>query len=327
MSNTQPPSVPGQTAPTGATGRADRRQSGDAVPDDRSPGDRPVGDPPVGEQLPGGRGVGSAGGVGSTGGVGSLGQLHRMSRTAGVGTGDYAAINTLAVIGAALGVAGVLVIFSPLLLILPVGAVVASAVALIQIRRSNGTQSGLLVAVLGLLLGLGAGGWVAGTTLIEARQDAKDATQVQSVISGFGQDLATGDYARAYAYFHPKLQERIKSERLESIAKSFERYPTFGKIESFKSNGLLEFREVPGEAGTRQGVGIVLIRYKPNNPSPENEPINRLDMTFRQDDGVWKIYDIPGWFIASDSTKPGGGRPVGPTGPMAPGGMMGPPER
>src|SRR5688500_12187527 len=67
--------------------------------------------------------------------------LYPMSRTAGVGLGDYAAVNVRAVIGLILGVASVLALIfadSYLPLIIPAAAIVVSLIGLVQIRNSNG---------------------------------------------------------------------------------------------------------------------------------------------------------------------------------------------
>ena len=81
--------------------------------------------------------------------------LFHMSRTAGVGLGDYAAVNVRAVIGLILGVASVVAyIFSDsyVPLAIPLAGLIVSLVALIQIQGSNGTQTGRGIALVGLLL-------------------------------------------------------------------------------------------------------------------------------------------------------------------------------
>src|SRR5205085_7590050 len=89
-----------------------------------------------------------------------LARLHKMSTTAGLGTTDYVAINALAVASVFLGLASLLAMLDPLLLVLPVLAIACSIWALTQIRNSGGTQSGRGLAVLGLVLSLGCFGVV-----------------------------------------------------------------------------------------------------------------------------------------------------------------------
>src|SRR3954471_20757728 len=79
-----------------------------------------------------------------------LHNLYRMSRTAGLGSGDYVAINNTAILSLILGLAGVLSVLYPLLLVVSAAALVCGILALVQIRSSNGTQSGRAFAALGI---------------------------------------------------------------------------------------------------------------------------------------------------------------------------------
>ena len=83
--------------------------------------------------------------------------LYHMSRTAGVGLGDYAAINVLAVVGLIVGIACFLLLIfgdSLIMLVLPAAALIVCVVAILQIRNSNGTQVGTGLAAAGIALGL-----------------------------------------------------------------------------------------------------------------------------------------------------------------------------
>src|SRR5436309_10235622 len=81
-----------------------------------------------------------------------LAHLHKMSTTAGLGTTEYVAINPLAVATVFLGAASALALLDHTLLAIPVLAVVCAIVALRQVIRSGGTQTGRGIAVLGLVL-------------------------------------------------------------------------------------------------------------------------------------------------------------------------------
>src|SRR5688572_4627060 len=83
-----------------------------------------------------------------------LARLRKMSTTAGVGLGEYRAVNGLAVASLVLGVASWMSWLHPLLFLLPVLALVLGVIAMVQIRGSEGTQSGIVLAGLGILLGL-----------------------------------------------------------------------------------------------------------------------------------------------------------------------------
>src|SRR5690349_615074 len=80
-----------------------------------------------------------------------LRSLHKMSTTAGISSQEYVAINTAAVWTAALGVASLFALIDPILLVIPLAAVVFGFVALHQIKDSNGTETGRSWAWLGLL--------------------------------------------------------------------------------------------------------------------------------------------------------------------------------
>src|SRR4051794_6354462 len=69
-----------------------------------------------------------------------LAHLHRMSTTAGLGSGEYVAINGAAVFGFILGLASALCLFEEtILLVIPLVGAITSIVALRQIAKSNGT--------------------------------------------------------------------------------------------------------------------------------------------------------------------------------------------
>src|SRR5688572_26011279 len=76
-----------------------------------------------------------------------LHNLYRMSRTAGLGSGDYVAVNNTSVLALLLSLASLLSLLSPWVLVVCVAAIVCGVLALKQIRSSNGTQTGSLFAV------------------------------------------------------------------------------------------------------------------------------------------------------------------------------------
>src|SRR5439155_24799091 len=82
-----------------------------------------------------------------------LSHLHKMSTTAGLGSGEYVAINGTAIFALILGIVSALTLFEELvLLVVPLVGVVAAIVALRQISRSGGTQTGKGLATAGLVL-------------------------------------------------------------------------------------------------------------------------------------------------------------------------------
>src|SRR5213596_2432440 len=89
-----------------------------------------------------------------------LAHLHKMSTTAGLGSGDYVAVNGAAVFALLLGLASALALLDELLLVIPLTGIIIAMVARRQIRQSNGTQTGRGLVALGVLLMLVFGGYV-----------------------------------------------------------------------------------------------------------------------------------------------------------------------
>src|SRR5829696_1063065 len=89
-----------------------------------------------------------------------LATLHKMSTTAGVSSQEYVAINIPSIIAMVLGLASVMAVPVPVLLVVPLAAIVTGLVSLSQIRQSNGTQTGRGFALLGIVLALAIGGFV-----------------------------------------------------------------------------------------------------------------------------------------------------------------------
>src|SRR5436190_14896459 len=86
-----------------------------------------------------------------------LAHLHKMSTTAGLGSTDYVAISPTAILALVSGLACFFFLFDldqPILLIIPLTALVTGFVAFRQIAKSNGTQAGRGIASLGMLLGV-----------------------------------------------------------------------------------------------------------------------------------------------------------------------------
>src|SRR5687768_5180367 len=72
----------------------------------------------------------------------ALTHLHKMSTTTGLGSTDSVAINAPSVWAVSLGLASALAIVDKILLIVPVAGVICAIVALYQIGKSAGTQTG-----------------------------------------------------------------------------------------------------------------------------------------------------------------------------------------
>src|SRR5882762_5848677 len=104
-----------------------------------------------------------------------LSKLHKMSTTAGVASQQYVAVNTAAVLAALLGVASMMAMFSPLLLVIPAVTIGVALFAWRQIANSNGTETGKVLAISGLVLAVVVGGGVAAREVMAASKARADA--------------------------------------------------------------------------------------------------------------------------------------------------------
>lgn len=240
--------------------------------------------------------------------------LRRMSRTAGVGLHDYAAINTLAVIALVLGPASLLVFFGSFLLIVPIVGVACAALAVRQIRRSSGTETGLPLALIGGALSAGLLAWAVGSGVIESGRNAADRAQIESVAADLAAALSAGDYDAAYALFHERFQENVPRDRFESALAARQSSPYHGTIAGLRLSEVMRFERESSEAG-RIGQGTLMIDLPPlpGDPGatrPAVAPPPRTDrqtVVFREQGGAWKILNVGDWFAPPPGAEEPGG--------------------
>src|SRR5438034_7029155 len=121
-----------------------------------------------------------------------LAHLHKMSTTAGLGSTEYVAISPTAIGALVSGLACFFLLFDldqPILLVIPLTALVTGFVAFRQIARSNGTQTGRSLAALGMLLGVVFIGLFVvrvTTTMLQARRDQAG---IEATIHELGEHL------------------------------------------------------------------------------------------------------------------------------------------
>ena len=223
-----------------------------------------------------------------------IARLARMSTTAGVGLQEYKAINPWAVTSVITGVASWAASLSLLLLVLPLLAVVAGAVALIQIRRSHGTQSGTLIAILGLGLGAAIGGWITFSE-VQARIDQRRYNaEIEATVEEFGRLLSNEDYAAAYALTDPIFQRAVTADAFAATFRSFGRstdaqgQPTVMPPTGADTNERTRSRVDPG-TGEVLAEAMLILTYP--NGSEVRQPVGLVLMP----DG-WRFYDFGDWF-------------------------------
>ena len=221
-----------------------------------------------------------------------LAHLHKMSTTAGLGTTEYAAVNGVSVIAVILGVASALSLLDPVLLVIPLLTLVLSLVAIWQIRKSNGTQTGKGLALLGLLLAIGFCGLVGGRWAFEIFRNREDETAINGVISNLDQTLRAGKYDDAYrTLFSERFTSRFNQQNFTDTWKHIvEGSKDYKGLTGIRSNGRMQFETNP-DTGQKAAYAMTIMEFGSNsNPA-------RLPFVFlKGPDGSWKIADIPDLF-------------------------------
>ena len=228
-----------------------------------------------------------------------LAHLHKMSTTAGLGSTDYVAINPASVLAVILGLASALAVVDKILLIVPLAGLICAVVALYQIGRSGGTQTGRGLAILGLLLSLGFAGYVGYQSFAKLQQEKRDRVSVETVISQFTSSIQKAEFDKAYNLFSPRFQERVKLQEFSDRMK-YVQDGSWGKLESISTSGRYAFNSDP-TTGIRIAQTILMMKLD-KYPQPSNQ-----EAVFRLVGGQWKIEDIPGLFPAANQQQGGGG--------------------
>src|SRR5438477_8310665 len=133
-----------------------------------------------------------------------LAHLHKMSTTAGLGSGDYVAVNGTAVFALLLGIASALALMTEVLLVLPLAGLVTAIIGLRQINHSNGTQTGKGLVVIAMVLALGLGGFVLGRWATEGWRTREDRKAIHQLIADFSAKVKADDVSGAYQLFSPR---------------------------------------------------------------------------------------------------------------------------
>jgi hypothetical protein len=230
-----------------------------------------------------------------------LHNLYRMSRTAGLGSGDYVAINNTSILALILGLAGVLSMVYPLLLIISAAALVCGIMALVQIRSSNGTQSGRIFAVLGILLALGLGG-LAGARLAMAGIDAhREEAAIDSLVKRTSDLLLQKNYEEAYkSCFSDNFKSQFTQQEFVDRWRPFERYA--GGIKAFDWGKHADIQAVRGSDTKRAAAGSI-IRFN------STTDVATQAIVFVKENGEWRIDYLQSLFEKESRGKGSAGQP------------------
>lgn len=196
---------------------------------------------------------------GGSGGPDTFAKLHHMSATAGVGLHDYVAVSTPAVVAVVAGMAGVTAFLSTVLLVVPLFAVVCGIIALVQIQKSNGTQTGRSIAVIGLLAGLVICGMIGWREYSRNRAFEESKEEIGNIFSAFANDTAAGEYKSAYSRFSPTFQQRYPYEDFEGFFHLAE--PNVGRMNALVWNKLLEAADSNEQEGAQMARAVVQIGF------------------------------------------------------------------
>jgi hypothetical protein len=229
-----------------------------------------------------------------------LAKLYRMSRTAGLGSSDYRSVNVPAVTALILGVLSFAANAEIVLLVIPVTALVLGFIALYQIRNSGGTQTGLPMAVIGIVLALGFGAWAATGKYRERARTAADRQHLVSMLNQLGTLVRQDEIDQAYGeLFSPTFKERVSAEKFTDAWRPMRASPSIGALKGLTSNGLFNF-EVDTDTGLRIAQGQLIFEYE--KLTPQDRP--QIFFTYRE--GRWWIENIPAMFPLEGGTAPPG---------------------
>ena len=225
--------------------------------------------------------------------------LYKMSTTAGLGSGDYVAINGLAIASLVLGLASAVVLGdSWVLLLVPIAGLVCAVLSLIQVSRSNGTQTGRGIAVLGLLLSLAFGGFYVARSAYEGVRQRADQQAIVDLVHGFGTDLAGGNLGAAYARCDPEFKSHVSPDLFDSTLRPMKTSPVLGTFMGIDWNGILTY-STDVSTGEPLADGMVFLNYS-QSPRPM-----RIAMGFKKVDGRWAIDQMPSLITPPKPKKAG----------------------
>ena len=199
-----------------------------------------------------------------------IARLHKMSTTAGVGSQDYVAINNAAIVSVILGLCTALAFLGIPFLIVGAAGIVFGIIAIVQIRHSNGTQGGMGLAILGILLSLGIAGSVTAASVIDWQHRQQDQAQINKVLNQLGQYLGSDQYEKAYQLFSPDFQATFKFQIFRDQLQGYQQY--FGKVESMSSNDVFQF--LPTAEGLPTAQTQTIVRFQ--QPTTQTtQPVSR----------------------------------------------------
>jgi hypothetical protein len=225
----------------------------------------------------------------ASGGDDALSKLHKMSRTAGLGSTEYVAINVWAVVCVLLGLASALALLSNVLLIIPITGTIFAIIALVQINSSNGTQGGKGLAWTGLVLSFAFTGLLITITVANYFARQADYAQIGQLVGQFSDYVKANDMASAYEMGSPLFKRNISRDRFDQLMSPLHDHPVLGALVGVKWTELLQF-PTNTESTEELAQGRIIFEFEKGAPV-------QFDVYFRQtEDGKWMIDGVPDLF-------------------------------
>lgn len=234
-----------------------------------------------------------------------LAHLHKMSTTAGLGSGEYVAVNSFAVFALILGLASLLTLIENLLLIIPLACVVISVIAWRQINQSNGTQTGKGLIAVALLCALGVGGFVFAREATEGVRTRNDRFAIDRTLVEWGGKIKSGDFAGAHQMLAAPLREQLPPETFNVRMGFFRQSELYGALQNATTNGLVMFDTNP-ETDERYAKTKLTMHLEKTSASDE--------VTLRKEEGRWVITAMPNFLPPPRPPGQQGGAPGQPPG-------------
>lgn len=219
-----------------------------------------------------------------------LAGLFHMSTTAGAGTQDYVAINAVAICSVFFGVASVLVVMSNVLFVIPAVALACGVLALIQIRSSNGTQTGRGLAATGLILALLLGGGKLAYDLYVQLHVSADERAIGEAIHDFGKDVADHNYEAAYNRFNDTFKNRVSLTEFRHGFEAATDVPGLGRLQGIEWNHQSVDLATRPDSNVMDAYAMSYFNY-----SGFSEP-RRVVMALEKSNGVWRPEAIESMF-------------------------------
>jgi hypothetical protein len=237
-----------------------------------------------------------AGASGGTGGGGAgagaiddepLAHLHKMSTTAGLGSGEYVAVNGAAVFALLLGLASMLTLLEEVLLVIPLTAIVVGVIAWRQINQSNGTQTGRGLVAIAMLFAVGFGGFVVAKETTRGMRTREDRAALRRTITEFGEKIKANDMPGAYNMFSEAFRSAVTLELFNERVGMVRESELFGKLKDTDWNGLADFQSDPAT-----GREFAYTKFKMNL----DQTVVDVEATLRKDGATWVFEQMPTFF-------------------------------